>query len=194
MRVRWACGGGHGAVPAWAGCLMILGLYPALRTSLPPAGSPITPELIAARAHSTRAAARFCSVLRSLFAIGRLWRREDLGTNARRRAGANRGRSLSHARAEIDERRGWHEFCDASGRGYAPGRPAYLRRRSRDDSAHLTDFILRNVLRAADAVIDQAERVVFSERDSLRVLELLEHPPAPNARLIAAARALSADT
>ena len=29
MRVRWACGGGHGAVSAWAGCLMILGLYPA---------------------------------------------------------------------------------------------------------------------------------------------------------------------
>ena len=31
MRVglRWTCGGGHGAVPAWAGCLMMLGLYPA---------------------------------------------------------------------------------------------------------------------------------------------------------------------
>ena len=29
MRLRWACGGGHGAVPAWAGCLMILSLYPA---------------------------------------------------------------------------------------------------------------------------------------------------------------------
>ena len=24
MRLRWADGGGHGAVPAWAGCLMIL--------------------------------------------------------------------------------------------------------------------------------------------------------------------------
>ena len=29
MRLRWACSGGHGAVPAWAGCPMILGLYPA---------------------------------------------------------------------------------------------------------------------------------------------------------------------
>jgi hypothetical protein len=29
MGVRWACGGGHGAVPAWAGCLMMPGLYPA---------------------------------------------------------------------------------------------------------------------------------------------------------------------
>ncbi len=57
----------------------------------------------------------------------------------------------------------------------------------------LTDFILGNVLRAADAVIDQAERVVLSERDSLRVLDLLEHQPAPNARLINAARALPAE-
>jgi hypothetical protein len=27
MRLRWACSGGHGAVPAGAGCPMILGLY-----------------------------------------------------------------------------------------------------------------------------------------------------------------------
>jgi uncharacterized protein (DUF1778 family) len=54
----------------------------------------------------------------------------------------------------------------------------------------LTDFILRNALRAADTVIDQAERVMLSERDSLRVLELLENPPAPTGRLLAAARAL----
>ena len=57
----------------------------------------------------------------------------------------------------------------------------------------LTDFILGNVMRAADAVIDQAERMVLSERDSLRVLDLLEHPPVPNARLINAARALPAE-
>lgn len=58
----------------------------------------------------------------------------------------------------------------------------------------LTDFILSNVLRAADAVIEKSERIEISERDSLRVLELLEHPPVPNARLIAAARALPAQT
>jgi uncharacterized protein (DUF1778 family) len=60
------------------------------------------------------------------------------------------------------------------------------------EQTDLTDFILRNVLRAADAVIDHAERVVFSERDSVRILELLEHLPEPNARLMAAARALPA--
>ena len=48
MHLRWACGGGHGAVPAWAGCLMMLSLYPALRTYLLPAGSPVTPTLLAA--------------------------------------------------------------------------------------------------------------------------------------------------
>ena len=29
MRLRWACGGGNGAVVALARCLMMLGLYPA---------------------------------------------------------------------------------------------------------------------------------------------------------------------
>jgi uncharacterized protein (DUF1778 family) len=54
----------------------------------------------------------------------------------------------------------------------------------------LTDFVLRHALRAAKAVIEQADHVQLSERDSLRVLDLLEHPPAPNARLRAAAKAL----
>ena len=54
----------------------------------------------------------------------------------------------------------------------------------------LTDFVVRNALRAAKAVINEAEHVKFSERDSLRVLDLLENPPARNARLLAAGQAL----
>jgi len=54
----------------------------------------------------------------------------------------------------------------------------------------MTDFILRTALREAEAVIEEAERVQLTQRDSRRVLELLEHPPAPNARLRRAARAL----
>ena len=54
----------------------------------------------------------------------------------------------------------------------------------------MTDFIVRNAVSAAQAVIDKSERVVLSERDSLRVLEVLENPPAPNAKMLAAARAL----
>ena len=51
VRVRWACGGGHGAVPAWAGCRITPGLYPALGASLLLQGSTVTPELIAAHAY-----------------------------------------------------------------------------------------------------------------------------------------------
>jgi uncharacterized protein (DUF1778 family) len=54
----------------------------------------------------------------------------------------------------------------------------------------LTDFVVQHALRAAKDVIEEAEHVQLSERDSLRVLELLENPPAPNARLLAAAQAL----
>ena len=54
----------------------------------------------------------------------------------------------------------------------------------------LTEFVLRHALRAAKDVIEKADHVQLSERDSLRVLDLLENPPAPNARLRAAARAL----
>jgi uncharacterized protein (DUF1778 family) len=52
----------------------------------------------------------------------------------------------------------------------------------------LTEFVLQHALRAARAVIEEADHVQLSERDSLRVLDALEHPPAPNARLLAAAR------
>ena len=45
----------------------------------------------------------------------------------------------------------------------------------------LTDFVIRHALRAAKAVIEKADHVRLSERDSLRVLDLLDNPPAPNA-------------
>ena len=54
----------------------------------------------------------------------------------------------------------------------------------------LTDFVIQNALSAARAVIEEADRVHLSTRDSLRVLEMLENPPAPPAKLRAAARAL----
>lgn len=54
----------------------------------------------------------------------------------------------------------------------------------------LTDFVLRHALQAAQAVVEEADRVQLSARDSLRVLELLADPPVPNAKLLAAARAL----
>jgi putative PIN family toxin of toxin-antitoxin system len=58
------------------------------------------------------------------------------------------------------------------------------------DHTDLTDFVLRHALSAAKAVIQEADHVQLSERDSLRVLDLLENPPAPTASLLAAAQAL----
>jgi len=41
---------------------------------------------------------------------------------------------------------------------------------------------------AARDVVDRAERIVLTERDTVRVLELLENPPKPDPALMAAAR------
>ena len=54
----------------------------------------------------------------------------------------------------------------------------------------MTEFILRTALREARLVIEEHERVKLSQRDSARVLDLLENPPAPNAKLRKAARSL----
>jgi uncharacterized protein (DUF1778 family) len=67
---------------------------------------------------------------------------------------------------------------------------ATLLRAAALENTDLTDFVLQHALRSAKAVIEQAEHIHLSARDSLRVLDLLEHPPRPNAKLRAAARAL----
>lgn len=52
----------------------------------------------------------------------------------------------------------------------------------------VTSFIMRSVLPVARDVVDRAERIVLSERDAKRVLDLLENPPKPTKALLAAAR------
>jgi uncharacterized protein (DUF1778 family) len=52
----------------------------------------------------------------------------------------------------------------------------------------VTSFIMRNVLPVARNVVDRAERIVLTERDTKRVLALLENPPRPTKALLAAAR------
>jgi uncharacterized protein (DUF1778 family) len=54
----------------------------------------------------------------------------------------------------------------------------------------LTEFVTRTALREAEAVIEEAERIKLSERDSLLVLNLLENPPPANSRLRAAIAAM----
>lgn len=54
----------------------------------------------------------------------------------------------------------------------------------------LTNFVVQSALREAEAVIEAAEVMKVSERDHRRILDLLENPPPPNAKLLAAADAL----
>ena len=71
-----------------------------------------------------------------------------------------------------------------------PEQKATLVRAAALKNTDLTDFVLQPALREAAAIIEAADHLMLSERDSLRVLELLENPPPANAKLRAAAQAL----
>ena len=68
---------------------------------------------------------------------------------------------------------------------------ARLMRAAALERTSLKDFVLRNALLAAEAVIEKAERVRLNEEQTRFVLDLLDNPPKPNAKLLAAARALA---
>ncbi len=70
-----------------------------------------------------------------------------------------------------------------------PEDKAVLARAAALERLDLTSFILRAALPRAQDVIAQSEKLRLSERDSLRVLDLLENPPEPTERLLRAARA-----
>lgn len=72
-----------------------------------------------------------------------------------------------------------------------PDDRATLMRAAALEHTDMADFILRHALVAARKAIERAEHLALSERDSLRVLEALETPAAPNARLLLTARCLS---
>ncbi len=71
-----------------------------------------------------------------------------------------------------------------------PEQKATLMRAAALRNTDLTDFVLQPALREAAAIIDAADHVQLSARDSLHVLELLENPPPANAKLRAAAKAM----
>jgi uncharacterized protein (DUF1778 family) len=64
-----------------------------------------------------------------------------------------------------------------------PEQKALLARAAALKQTDLTSFVTRSALREAEAVIDEAERLKLSKRDSLRVLALLENPPPANRKL-----------
>lgn len=55
---------------------------------------------------------------------------------------------------------------------------------------NLTDFVVSNILPVAQKIVDAAERVYLTERDTKMIMEILDNPPAPNEKLLAAAFAL----
>jgi uncharacterized protein (DUF1778 family) len=70
----------------------------------------------------------------------------------------------------------------------SPAEKALLLRAAAHERLDLTSFVMRAALPRAESVVAAAENIELSERDSLRVLDLLENPPPPVPRLIAAAR------
>ncbi|MCZ8178098.1 MAG: DUF1778 domain-containing protein [Rhizobium sp.] len=54
----------------------------------------------------------------------------------------------------------------------------------------LTNFVTQSALREAEAVIAKAEAMKVSEQDYMRIMDLLDNPPKPNAKLRAAIAAL----
>ena len=71
-----------------------------------------------------------------------------------------------------------------------PEQKAMLMRAAALRNTDMTAFVIQLALREAKAVIEEAERVPLSKRDSLLVLNLLENPPAPNAKLRAVIAAM----
>ncbi|MFY9225803.1 MAG: DUF1778 domain-containing protein [Blastocatellia bacterium] len=71
-----------------------------------------------------------------------------------------------------------------------PEDKALLLRAVAYEHTDLTDFVLHHAVKAAKEVIAQAETIKLSERDSLRMLDALENPPAPKSKLLEAAKNL----
>jgi uncharacterized protein (DUF1778 family) len=72
----------------------------------------------------------------------------------------------------------------------SPETKAKLVRAAALRNTDLTNFVTQTALREAEAVIEAAEVIRMSARDHARVLQLLENPPKPNAKLRAAIAAL----
>jgi uncharacterized protein (DUF1778 family) len=72
----------------------------------------------------------------------------------------------------------------------APEVKSRLNRAASLSHVDLTSFVTQAALREADAVIAAAEQIKLSEESYMRMLDLLENPPAPNDKLLAAAKAI----
>ena len=73
-----------------------------------------------------------------------------------------------------------------------PLEKARLVRAASLENTTLKDFMLRNALSAAEAVIERTERIRLDEEQTRFLFDLLDNPLKPNARLLAAAKLLAA--
>jgi uncharacterized protein (DUF1778 family) len=71
-----------------------------------------------------------------------------------------------------------------------PTQKAMIARAAALSNMDMADFILNKIVPEAEAVIQAAEVETVSSRDFIRILDLLEHPPKPNAKLRGAISAL----
>ena len=70
-----------------------------------------------------------------------------------------------------------------------PQEKALLMRAAAIEHLDMTSFVMRAAVPAAQEVVERTEHIKLSERDTLLVLDLLENPPQPNAKLMAAIKA-----
>lgn len=67
---------------------------------------------------------------------------------------------------------------------------ALLMRAAALEHTNLTEFVIRNLISTAQKIIHENELLALSEKDSLQILDLLDNPPQPNKKLMAAAFSL----
>ena len=61
-----------------------------------------------------------------------------------------------------------------------------LQRAADLSGATLNQFLVQSAVNAANHLLETERRIVLSERDAQTVFDLLEHPPTPNPKLLAA--------
>ncbi len=84
--------------------------------------------------------------------------------------------------------------CNRATLRIAPADKAIIMRAAALLETDMTTFIRGAALREARSVVEEHERLKLTRRDSRLVMELLERPPAANAKLRKAARAMPAKT
>lgn len=88
------------------------------------------------------------------------------------------------ARLAFGPERNWPLMRASAARGNAQG----SRANKNQEQVNREPECMSDWIPAVWEIVDRPERIVLSERDTARILKLLERPPKPTAPLLAAAR------